>query len=75
MAKSSATGRIVAGVHTHQPMLATPIPARGAVVAGPLRNEAAHGGVTMIEACDCGLVRLVNANGPHREIGGWTLPA
>jgi hypothetical protein len=35
---------------------------------------AAHGGITLIEACLCGASRRVNVNGHHGESGPWRMP-
>lgn len=35
------------------------------------RNPAADGNVTRVETCSCGMRRLVNVNGHHREASVW----
>jgi len=43
--------------------------------AGPVstdrQNPAAHGNVTVIDACRCGAERRRNINGRHSESSGW----
>lgn len=39
-------------------------------------NRAAHGNVCHTDYCRCGALRMMNANGRHREVGPWiTSPA
>lgn len=41
---------------------------------GPVRtpqNEAAHGGVCIVDTCSCGAERRTNVNGRHVEPGEW----
>lgn len=34
-------------------------------------NPSAHGGVEIVEVCECGYERRVLENGPHREFSPW----
>lgn len=44
--------------------------------AAPSRcNQAAHGGLRVIERCACGATRTSNRNGRHAEDGRWQIPA
>lgn len=34
-------------------------------------NPAAHGGIRVLQLCDCGMSRPVNRNQGHVEVGSW----
>jgi len=35
-------------------------------------NPASHGGITYVERCSCGVIKLTNSTGPGRtETTGW----
>lgn len=58
--------------HRHKAEKSTDRPFMGAVSTN--ENRAAHGGICVVETCQCGATRRTNVNGRHVEAGKWVAP-
>ena len=56
--------------HFHRPMKIQSSPFARCV--GMACNNEAHGGVTQLQECTCGMSRRVNVNEESKEFGSWT---